>query len=144
MSKANDKDRDDAHLEDCGQGQAVKQKSHEKRASGTRKRTRREAFQEKTRVRRRMKQLYSTGVTSSQWLSRPARAGGRRGAQYTQRRRRFPRRLRQHGIAALPRLAPRPQGLGHRDRHVVGEPRHDPDRFTRYLSCLSRPPSSPS
>ena len=75
----------------------------------------------------------TVAVTRSRRLERPER---RRAAE-TQRRRSFPRRTRHHGIAALPRLARWPQGLGHRDRHVVGEPGHDLDRFARYLVSLA-------
>ena len=41
-----------------------------------------------------------------------------------------------HGVTALPRISRWPQGMGHRDCYVVGEPGYDLDRVKRYLLCF--------
>ena len=51
---------------------------------------------------------------------------------------------RHHGIASLPRLDGRPQGLDYRHRDLLRKPRHDPHRVPRYVrpahSVLMRDP----
>lgn len=78
----------------------------------------------------------------SRWLSQRARASSLDDEQHTNLEAADTLLDAHHDrLAAISRLTGRPQGLGHRHCHLVGEPRDDLNRFTRYLAYAraSRP-----